>query len=216
MTKLELVKQVYKEYISGHESLNNMVQTLFDAVPYENCCTEDTLYLYVEWTGKEYAVKFPEVCASVDCSECTLDNIAKEIFSDYQDRTCYSSYLKYVASIQNGYTYTQPLYGSFTKEMVDLLYDTVVDALKDCDEQVEDVSAEDMMVNHPSHYTGNTECKDAMIQQFGVTEYQSFCLLNAFKYLWRCKHKHETPEEDVRKAAWYLNSWLEVNSNGES
>ena len=33
---------------------------------------------------------------------------------------------------------------------------------------------------------------------------------NAFKYLWRCKKKHDTPEEDVEKAVWYLQKYLEL------
>lgn len=59
-------------------------------------------------------------------------------------------------------------------------------------------------VNHPSHYAGAIECKDAMIQQFGTEKYKIFCQLNAFKYLWRSDMKHETPDEDLAKAGWYL------------
>ena len=42
--------------------------------------------------------------------------------------------------------------------------------------------------NHPEYYKpeNGTECIDAMIQQFGIDETANFCLLNAFKYLWRC------------------------------
>lgn len=64
-------------------------------------------------------------------------------------------------------------------------------------------------VNHPSHYTGDIECIDAMLQQFGEEQVKSFCLLNAFKYLWRCDKKHETPKEDISKAVWYLSKYLE-------
>ena len=65
------------------------------------------------------------------------------------------------------------------------------------------------MVNHPEHYTGNIECKDAMKECFGEDTYKHFCLLNAFKYIWRCMKKHNTPTEDIKKAIWYLNSYLE-------
>ncbi|MGL5059897.1 MAG: DUF3310 domain-containing protein [Microcoleus sp.] len=36
----------------------------------------------------------------------------------------------------------------------------------------------------------------------------SFSLLNAVKYLWRCGLKGDA-NEDLRKASWYLNQWLE-------
>ena len=66
-------------------------------------------------------------------------------------------------------------------------------------------------VNHPSHYTGSIECIDAMVQQFGIEAVKSFCLCNAFKYLFRCTKKHNTPIEDIKKAQWYINKYLELN-----
>lgn len=68
-------------------------------------------------------------------------------------------------------------------------------------------------VNHPQHYTGSIECIDAMLQQFGKEQVKSFCLLNAFKYLFRCNKKHNTPIEDVKKAIWYLNKYIEITNN---
>lgn len=70
-------------------------------------------------------------------------------------------------------------------------------------------------VNHPDHYTGDIECKDAMIQQFGVENYKTFCQLNAFKYLWRSNKKHETPDEDLAKANWYLTEYKELSQQAE-
>lgn len=43
-----------------------------------------------------------------------------------------------------------------------------------------------------------------------MNDLQSHCLCNAFKYLWRCKKKHETPIEDIKKAVWYLDKYLEL------
>lgn len=61
-------------------------------------------------------------------------------------------------------------------------------------------------VNKPEHYSnGDIECRDAMIAAFGEEDYEVFCRLNAFKYLWRCKYKG-TQEQDLRKATWYLRS----------
>ena len=71
-------------------------------------------------------------------------------------------------------------------------------------------------VNHPEHYkTGDYECIDVMISQHGAEAVKDFCLLNAFKYLWRCKKKHDDPKEDVAKAAWYLDKWLELKDKAE-
>lgn len=52
-------------------------------------------------------------------------------------------------------------------------------------------------VNHPSHYEGKIECIDAMIETQGVEAVKSFCIVNAFKYLWRWKNKNGV--EDVKK-----------------
>lgn len=68
-------------------------------------------------------------------------------------------------------------------------------------------------VNHPNHYKGNKyECIDVMVEIFGVEYTKSFCLLNAFKYLWRCNQKHDKPDEDIRKAIWYLVKYLELGA----
>lgn len=64
-------------------------------------------------------------------------------------------------------------------------------------------------VNHPVHYTqGGIECIDAMISAFGEEEVKTYCKINAFKYIWRTDYKNGT--EDVKKAVWYLNKFLEL------
>ena len=66
-------------------------------------------------------------------------------------------------------------------------------------------------VNHPSHYvTGRFECFDVMVEAIGVEETKGFCLCNSFKYIYRCKKKHETPVEDIKKAIRYLNKFIEL------
>lgn len=70
-------------------------------------------------------------------------------------------------------------------------------------------------VNHPSHYeTGGIECFDAIVASQGTYAAMSFCLCNAFKYIWRCKHKGKTIE-DIEKAIWYLNRYLELYRSKE-
>lgn len=65
-------------------------------------------------------------------------------------------------------------------------------------------------VNHPKHYKkGSYECIDVMRDIFGDSMTQDFCLLNAFKYLWRCTSK-EHFEQDLRKAGWYIDKCVEL------
>mgnify|MGYP001752229033 FL=1 len=64
-------------------------------------------------------------------------------------------------------------------------------------------------VEHPAHYTsGSIECIDAMVETQGVEAVKNFCICNAFKYLWR--HDKKNGVEDVKKAAWYLNKFIEL------
>ena len=70
-------------------------------------------------------------------------------------------------------------------------------------------------VNHPSHYeTGKFECIDVMIETQGIEVTKNFCVCNAFKYIYR--HNMKNGEEDLRKAKWYLDKYMELidNSNG--
>lgn len=64
-------------------------------------------------------------------------------------------------------------------------------------------------VNHPSHYNqGGIECIDAMISAFGNEKVADFCIINAFKYIWRYTHKNG--KEDIDKALWYMNKYKEL------
>lgn len=67
------------------------------------------------------------------------------------------------------------------------------------------------LVNHPSHYcTGKYECLDVMEEVFGTERVKDFCLLNAFKYIYRCYGKNNTVQ-DLEKANFYINKWLSLN-----
>lgn len=64
-------------------------------------------------------------------------------------------------------------------------------------------------VNHPTHYeTGKFECIEVMLETQGIEAVQDFCICNAFKYLYR--HKNKNANEDIKKAIWYLNKYLEL------
>ena len=81
---------------------------------------------------------------------------------------------------------------------------------------VEDAACEraeqDKNVEHPSHYvTGKYECIDVMQETQGKEAVMDFCLCNAFKYLYRTQHKNGF--EDIKKARWYLNKYIELKEN---
>lgn len=67
-------------------------------------------------------------------------------------------------------------------------------------------------VHHPSHYeTGKFECIDVMLETQGKEAVKDFCVCNAFKYLYR--HGNKNGLEDIKKAVWYLNKFIELEEN---
>jgi hypothetical protein len=71
-------------------------------------------------------------------------------------------------------------------------------------------------VNHPAHYNGKKfECIDVMREAIGLEDTKGFCLCNAFKYIYRCTKKNVDTSEDVKKAIWYLNKYLELEGENE-
>lgn len=76
-------------------------------------------------------------------------------------------------------------------------------------------------VEHPSHYACDKyECIEVMLEVFGADAIKDFCLCNAFKYLWRCKKKHDNAVTDIKKARFYLDKYIELQEgeakmNGE-
>lgn len=73
------------------------------------------------------------------------------------------------------------------------------------------ISAPDSdMVYHPPHYeTGaGFECIDVLLETQGTEAVEGFCLCNAMKYLYRNTRKNGV--EDIRKAKWYLDKYLEL------
>lgn len=77
--------------------------------------------------------------------------------------------------------------------------------------QVSAVQEGDRMDYLRMDYYDGDDCFNAMIECYGVDAVKNFCLCNAFKYLWRCMKKHETPKEDIEKAVYYMNSYLNLS-----
>ena len=66
-------------------------------------------------------------------------------------------------------------------------------------------------VNHPYHYTaGQYEVIDIIYDQLGINGIRGFCLGNAIKYICRAQKKSLDERQDLEKAVWYLNHYLEV------
>lgn len=67
-------------------------------------------------------------------------------------------------------------------------------------------------VNHPSHYeTGKFECFDVMREALGDNVVKDFCIANSFKYIYR--HKRKNGVEDIKKAKWYIDKYLELEES---
>ena len=64
-------------------------------------------------------------------------------------------------------------------------------------------------VDHPAHYRqGKYECIEVMVETFGIEATKNFCLLNAFKYVWRAGDKNGL--EDLKKARFYLDYYISL------
>lgn len=67
-------------------------------------------------------------------------------------------------------------------------------------------------VYHPTHYeTGKFECIDVMREALGDSVVKDFCIANSFKYIYR--HKRKNGVEDIKKAKWYIDKYLELEEN---
>lgn len=64
-------------------------------------------------------------------------------------------------------------------------------------------------VDHPKHYKSHP----SGIECIQITEYMSFNLGNAIKYIWRSGEKG-SQLQDLQKAAWYINREIERLEKG--
>ena len=71
------------------------------------------------------------------------------------------------------------------------------------------------MVNDPPHYNGGSiECIDAIQAALTPIEFRGYCKGNNLKYTWRENYKGKN--QDLRKAAWYLDKLLGSIDNDKS
>ena len=70
-------------------------------------------------------------------------------------------------------------------------------------------------VNHPSHYGGEIECKDAIREAIkDYTGWSAKCAGDIIKYIWRAKRKNGI--EDLRKALKYCEFLVEEEERNEN
>lgn len=65
-------------------------------------------------------------------------------------------------------------------------------------------------INHPLHYNaeGRKECIVEMVEKYGFVETATFCLMSAYKYLYRAGEKEgNSYGQDIEKARWYY-KWV--------
>lgn len=68
-------------------------------------------------------------------------------------------------------------------------------------------------VNSPPHYkSGDVECIDAIKASMSREQFAGYLKGNVMKYVWRMSYKGK-PIEDLRKARWYLERLIEVESS---
>ena len=61
-------------------------------------------------------------------------------------------------------------------------------------------------VDHPEHYSPGVYEVINIIEHYNL----GFHLGNVLKYILRADKKHDTPKEDIEKAIWYLNRYLQT------
>lgn len=70
------------------------------------------------------------------------------------------------------------------------------------------------LVNHPPHYTnGKIETIDWIEDDLTDEGFEGYCIGNAYKYLSRYRHKNGI--QDIEKAIWYLNRFVERSKQNE-
>lgn len=81
--------------------------------------------------------------------------------------------------------------------------------------ELDNENKEQDVINNPSHYTfGKYECLDVAKEIVkDMSGEESIMFFNAFKYLWR--HKHKNGLQDLKKCEFYLKELIKLNEQNE-
>lgn len=127
------------------------------------------------------------------CSEC----VASGIFNEWTARSCQNCTHRFLTAD------VEPCKTCFADKSFPKYYAMWESMLTDTELAQTAEDAKPDTVNHPAHYTEcSLECIDVMLAVFGRKAVTDFCILNAFKYMWRYEHKNGL--EDLQKAERYL------------
>ena len=125
------------------------------------------------------------------CKKC----VESGTFSGWEARTCENCANRFLMGLENG-----PCKACFAGKVYSEWKGGSTDA--ELAQTAEDMKPESNPI-HPAHYTEcSLECIDVMLAVFGRRAVTDFCILNAFKYMWRYEHKNGL--EDLQKAERYL------------
>ena len=133
-----------------------------------------------------------QTCANYTetCRKC----VTSGTFSGWEARTCENCANRFLMGLENG-----PCKACFAGKVYSGWKGSPTDA--ELAQTAEGMKPD--TVNHPAHYTEcSLECIDVMLAVFGRKAVTDFCILNAFKYMWRYEHKNGL--EDLQKAERYL------------
>ena len=102
---------------------------------------------------------------------------------------------------------------SETDEEIERNYNIMMEAEKMAVVRRRPATAQDAI--NPSHYKqAGAECIDVILETQGVEATKGFCVCNAMKYLYR--HNAKNGDEDIKKAKWYLDKYLEIAEKKEA
>ena len=141
------------------------------------------------------------------CKTCALDGILayrntckncveSGTFSGWTARTCENCTNRFLMGLESG-----PCKACFAGKVYSEWKGRLTDA--ELEQTAEQQAESKLDPIHPAHYTEcSLECIDVMLAVFGRRAVTDFCILNAFKYMWRYEHKNGL--EDLQKAERYL------------
>ena len=150
------------------------------------------------------------------CKTCALDGILayrntckncveSGTFAGWTARTCENCMNRFFMGLENG-----PCKACFAGKVYSEWKGSPTDA--ELAQTAEDMKPDP--VNHPTHYTSGCgfECIEMMEMVFGKEAVIDYCVVNAFKYIWR--HKQKNGAEDIAKAEWYLKYACKLTEGG--
>lgn len=165
---------------------------------------------------------------SLDCENCPFQRVCNLDFTNWKEedfkelrKLIHDNYItvysydnipqKYIDCVNEGdYWLALDIASNWSREFWDIKgiieeTDKVLDPSTDVkkeDKKIETGVYES--VNAPAHYAG-TDCIEKMEKIFGTEAVKHFCILNAYKYLYRAGKKPGVDaEQDRAKADWYL------------